>query len=409
MRNIILLLIFCWTSELLAQPTSGQIAYYSFDNCAEQIMTGTVIDDSGNASNGTIVGNPTCACGVIGDAMSFDGLQDLVFFTGTVSNNFNRSNLTISFYMKPANSAGVQGVMRKAEDCDDDHTFNIQYSPSSNFLTTRLSENSSKTAVVADQLDFGRCWQHVTIVRQGNKVLLYINGDLKKEAVSSSRIDLTNNSVLILGESACTGTTDNYYRGEIDEMYVYNRALDRKEIEELFLAPDRIATGNTTVFLGNSVDIEISNTCATDFSWSPATNISDPFIGEPTISPTETTTYTLTFSDGAIVCTDSVRITVIDPDDLDCTQVYLPTAFTPNGDNLNDDFGISNPYAVQNLLSFEIFDRWGSRVFFTDDPFDRWDGNFKSQELNPGVLLYRVRFLCNGEENIKVGSLSILR
>ncbi len=373
------------------------------------IAAGTVFDDSGNASNGTIVGNPTCACGVKGDALKFDGLQDLVFFTGTVSNNFNRSDITISFFMKPANSAGTQGVMRKAEECGEDNSFAVQYSPASNFLTTTLSENSSKVAVVADQLDFGRCWQHVAIVRQGNRHLLYINGKLKNEGVSASRIDLSNNSVLILGESACTGTTDNYYRGEIDEMYVYNRALDKKEIEELFLAPDEIATLNQTVFLGNSVDVEITNTCATDFIWSPATNVDEPFMGETTITPTETTTYNLTFSDGVSVCTDSITITVIDPDDLDCTQVFLPSAFTPNNDNLNDEYGISNPYAIQSLLSFEIFDRWGSRVFFTDDPFEKWDGRFKSQFLNPGVLLYRVRFTCDGEENIKVGSLSILK
>lgn len=192
-------------------------------------------------------------------------------------------------------------------------------------------------------------------------------------------------------------------------MYVYNRALDRKEIEELFLAPDEIDTNDQTVFLGNSIDIEVTNTCATDFIWSPATNVDDPFIAEPTITPSETTTYNLTFSDGETVCTDSITITVIDPNDLDCSQVYLPTAFTPNGDNLNDEFGISNPYAIQNLLSFEIFDRWGSRVFFTDDAFEKWDGRFKSQFLNPGVLLYRVRFICDGQENIKVGSLSILK
>ena len=89
--------------------------------------------------------------------------------------------------------------------------------------------------------------------------------------------------------------------------------------------------------------------------------------------------------------------------------MYLPKAFTPNGDGINDSYGISNPFAVRELISFEIYDRWGGRVFSTDNPFETWDGTSKGQYLNPGVLLYRVRFRCDDEEIIDVGSLSIIR
>ncbi|MEO0338295.1 MAG: gliding motility-associated C-terminal domain-containing protein, partial [Bacteroidota bacterium] len=105
----------------------------------------------------------------------------------------------------------------------------------------------------------------------------------------------------------------------------------------------------------------------------------------------------------------SIRITVVDPNTLDCSQAYLPTAFTPNDDGLNDTYGLSNPFAIQNLLSFEIFDRWGSRVFASVDPFQRWDGSFKNQELNPGVFRYKVRFVCNGEELENFGTLMLMR
>ena len=106
---------------------------------------------------------------------------------------------------------------------------------------------------------------------------------------------------------------------------------------------------------------------------------------------------------------DSIRITIVDPDQLDCTIIYLPKAFTPNGDGLNDFFQISNPNAIDNLLSFEIFDRWGSKVFSTNNSFEGWDGSFKNERMNPGVLLYRVRHLCKGEERVDVGSFSIIR
>lgn len=109
------------------------------------------------------------------------------------------------------------------------------------------------------------------------------------------------------------------------------------------------------------------------------------------------------------VATDSVLIEVIDPDDLDCNAIFLPNAFTPNGDGLNDTYGISNPYSVQELLSFDIIDRWGNRVFSTTDPFSRWDGFYRGVAVNSGVMRYQLRFICEGEEKALAGNVSILR
>ncbi|MBO6518362.1 MAG: gliding motility-associated C-terminal domain-containing protein, partial [Bacteroidia bacterium] len=106
---------------------------------------------------------------------------------------------------------------------------------------------------------------------------------------------------------------------------------------------------------------------------------------------------------------DSIRINVIDPDDLSCEEVFLPKAFTPNDDGLNDTYGISNPFAIQELISFEIFDRWGGRVFYTENPQDAWDGYFKGVPVNPGIMLYKVNYICEGEEKISTGSVTILR
>jgi len=121
--------------------------------------------------------------------------------------------------------------------------------------------------------------------------------------------------------------------------------------------------------------------------------------------------YNVEFTNNVLGCLtlDSIRIIVIDPADLDCGKVFMPNAFTPNNDGRNDTYGISNPYAISDLVSFEIFDRWGGRVFLATDPMEQWDGNFKGEPMNPGVLLYKVIFRCDGEEIVDVGSLSILR
>ena len=90
--------------------------------------------------------------------------------------------------------------------------------------------------------------------------------------------------------------------------------------------------------------------------------------------------------------------------------MFIPNAFTPNGTpNLNDKFGISNPFAINEFISFEIFDRWGGRVFNATSSLDTWDGTAQGQALNPGVFLYRLRYRCQGVEKILSGSLTLLK
>ena len=111
------------------------------------------------------------------------------------------------------------------------------------------------------------------------------------------------------------------------------------------------------------------------------------------------------------VARDSLVLQVIDPEELNCTTLFVPKAFTPNGIGpvANETFGISNPFAIGELLSFEVYDRYGGQVFRTADRFARWDGSFKGQPVNPGVMLWRAVYRCRDEELIRTGSVTILR
>ena len=110
-----------------------------------------------------------------------------------------------------------------------------------------------------------------------------------------------------------------------------------------------------------------------------------------------------------VLSTDSIRVAVVDPDQLDCRNIFVANAFTPNDDGNNDRFSVSNPFAVTDFISFEVFDRWGSQMFFSTDIFESWDGTFQGSEVNPGVFLYRVRFRCDGVEETKTGSVTLIR
>src|SRR5690606_21001907 len=81
-------------------------------------------------------------------------------------------------------------------------------------------------------------------------------------------------------------------------------------------------------------------------------------------------------------------------------ELYVPTAFSPNGDNINDIYEVLGNKASLKLLEMRIFNHWGEKVFETNDIYFKWDGRYKGNLLNPGIYPYTlsVIFLDNHEE-----------
>ncbi|NNE28361.1 MAG: T9SS type B sorting domain-containing protein [Saprospiraceae bacterium] len=389
---------------------NGIKGYFSFDICEAVDTTDVIFSDYGGGVSGNIIrqaGAMNCVmdCSIRGNSFSMNGLDEqIVFFSGFQS-VFNTSDFSIGFYFRPDPGVTKMNLFTKAEMCADSASFTIDYNPSSNQIEATLAQNSSIRTKVTGKLDPDRCWQHVTFVRDDRNSILYINGEQADLATASTRINAKNSSVLVLGSNLCI----DRFRGLIDEIAIYDRAINANDVDDLFFHPEEIINRDTTIFLGGSVQIALSKNCADSYQWSPNAEINDATVAEPLISPTATATYQVDMISSDCTAKDEIMITVLDPDDLDCTEVFFPKAFTPNSDNLNDFFRINNPYTIDELISFEILDRWGSRVFFTDNPFEGWDGNFDGQVVNPGVLLYRVRFVCKGVEQTQVGSLTLIR
>ncbi len=406
--RIHIVLLFClglsWNTN--AQLTQGLIAYYPFDDC-----TADDLSPNQTGGNGTIVGNPTCECGVVGDAMVFDGIDDHIYFSGNVNALFERNDFTISFYFKPFDAVTSQNILSKRVDCTGNgSSLNIEYLLSLNFITTDLQETSTKKIALSSNLDL-TCWHHYVLMRENRRVRLCLNGRLIDEKVTSSVLDLTNVALLRIADSPCIGQTTERFRGKLDELRVYNRTLSEEEILELYVEPDIIANRDPIIYLGEEVEVDIPVTCASQFNWTPLEGINNISIPDPILSPEATTTYTVSVADNfGCITTDTLKVTVIDPEDLDCRGIFLPKAFSPNGDNLNETFGISNPQALRNgLIAFEIFDRLGERVFSTTNEFDQWDGTYRGAPVNGNVFIYRVSYNCDGQQFNNSGTVTLLR
>lgn len=409
MRQL-LTILFCCAAILFvqAQTTTGLVAYYPFD--------GTLGDATGNTNNNGIeTGSVDFACGVDGSAALFDGTNDEISLAGTIKDEFNTTDFTVSLYFKPgSNNASTQYLLSKRwVDCRSENIFYLRYQPFSNALNLYIAETTNKSISIVKELDPNRCWQHVVIWREGPEVRLYVNGELARSRKTTSRLDIENPDSIIIGGSACRSPNETRFDGQMDELRFYNRALNDMEIDGLFFPVDEILTSDTLIFLGESVNINISSTCASTFDWTPPGDVENFFEAEPFITPSTPgqQLFFLEMQDDITGCIarDSIEINVVDPSQLDCNEVFLPNAFTPNNDGLNDEYGISNPYSIPELITFEIFDRWGERVFATNDAFRSWDGSYRGQEVNSGVLMYKVRYLCQGEEIVLTGSITMMR
>ena len=279
-------LFFCFvtltTYHLHAQDVNeGLVAHYSFDACDNP-----GVDESGNNSAAVIQGNPECVCGVSGNALLLDGVDDYLLFLGTISNSFNTVDFTVSLYIKPNGGGGIQDVISKKEACDRNRAFSISYVPNSNTLRTQLSQDEDRFTNMDAALDFSNCWYHLVYIRRGNRSQFFIDGELVREQVADSRVQIDNNAELNIANGECVGITENRFSGIVDELRVYNRALRVEEIQTLYLRPDKIENDDEVVFLGNAVDITVGETCADAFAWNPTAGVLNPAAAETsTVSP----------------------------------------------------------------------------------------------------------------------------
>ena len=123
-------------------------------------------------------------------------------------------------------------------------------------------------------------------------------------------------------------------------------------------------------------------------------------------------TYWLQLEDPSQVCPPSSDTIRVEYFDCNCV-VWLPNAFSPNGDGNNDVFKPEVDCDISNF-TLKIFNRWGEQVFMTDDPYTYgWDGLYKGVRMEAGVFVYSVeysgRYNFEKQHNRETGSVTLMR
>jgi gliding motility-associated-like protein len=87
----------------------------------------------------------------------------------------------------------------------------------------------------------------------------------------------------------------------------------------------------------------------------------------------------------------------------------VPSAFTPNGDGVNDRI-YPDGWGLKKLLYFKIFNRWGQLIYSSNDLKEGWDGTFQGVLQNVETYVYQVSALSYTDETLsKTGSFKLLR
>ena len=181
------------------------------------------------------------------------------------------------------------------------------------------------------------------------------------------------------------------------------------------IAPDEIwvdAGDDWDIRLGESLELNaFPNFVPDSILWSPPVDLECPTCLETTASPRKTTTYTiLLFNENG--CSAESKVSVLVRPQY---EVYVPNAFSPNGDGINDSFMLQSDDNVKQVRRMAIFERWGGLVFSAENfqPNDinvGWDGKWRNEPAPQGMYVWvaEVEFL-DGKVRVFEGSVGLFR
>ncbi len=162
---------------------------------------------------------------------------------------------------------------------------------------------------------------------------------------------------------------------------------------------------DTTIVINQT--LQLSGTGGTTYLWSPSTGLSNPDIASPIAILNENQQYVLTVSEAKCTDTDTINVVVYKVD----AGLYVPNAFTPDKNGLNDLFR-PIPLGIKSIRHFMIYNRWGQLVYSSPATGETagWDGTYKGKPQDSGVYVWiaeGVDFL--DKKIVKKGSVMLIR
>lgn len=187
--------------------------------------------------------------------------------------------------------------------------------------------------------------------------------------------------------------------GVFQAAYLY---IDNISLMEM---PTQTVRFDTAVCKGQPVQINLNKLIEEPGNTNPIFVWDDGYIGAERLL-VHNKMYTVTVDNGCATDTAIIQLNYLE----DCPEVfYMPNAFSPNGDGINDNFRITNENIT--ILNFEIYNRYGKQIVSVYDYLTGWDGNVNGAPADVGVYIYQMRYRTNISETFyeKKGYVTLIR
>jgi len=218
------------TAPLLKPSKQGEglVAYWSFDE-----GQGTVAKDCSGKGNEGRINGPQWIKLNKGYALEFDGKDDFVDCGNGESLNLGKGDFTISFWKFQTRENPPCPVLSDGERDDSQNSWYIEFYPGTINVSFRyggICQGTEKWKTIG----FTGCykWEQIAVVRDVVKleVRIYIDGDLKYTYFPIKVVDVRDHKSLLIGSDRRYGA----FKGTLDEIRIYNMALNEKAIKELY-------------------------------------------------------------------------------------------------------------------------------------------------------------------------------
>jgi gliding motility-associated-like protein len=240
-----------------------------------------------------------------------------------------------------------------------------------------------------------------TTICFGDAISIFGAGGTQFEWMPNSNINFTSINNPIVNPTQLT----KYYLYVTDANGCKSLFADTVTIS---VVPKVIAFAGNDTLVATNQPIQLNATAnAINFLWSPSiylntVNIANPLANIPIIGEfiykVEATTV-----EGCLG-TNTIKITTFKG-----PEIYVPTAFTPNGDNNNDQLKIT-AIGLKSFDYFRIFNRWGQLVFETKNPSNGWNGFYKNVKQPTGTFVWAVKGVDYNNKTIQLkGTLILIR
>jgi len=375
---------------LLAYTASGDIRDYAQNKLSEPLEAGRCYEFSMNVS---LMERSECALKNIGVFFSNEHVEgpgfgfldmeaDIVNHTGRFLDNQNGWTTIRGYYQ--ANGGEEYLIIGNFTPLAEIDCLEVMNDFQGEFLSYYIIDDVNLSRIGPFELNF----------KLGDDELYC---GLDEVQLTSNYVDYNAEYLWSTGgiEPQETITESGTYWVEIDNSCV----TQRDSIEVIFLDfPTANLPSHATVCNTEGKTVGTDFIADATFEWEDGTQGHQRKVTEPG-------TYTLTVSNQCGSITQSINI----DEEICACPVQFPNGFTPNKDGINDTF-----YAI-SICEFQsyrlrVIDRWGNKVFRSNDPNEAWDGTYKGENANLGTYVFELKYRDQlGEEGYLQGAITLIR